>query len=379
MLGHTIPVVDGFKVLLGTMGQNPGMRSWAVPQGTLRFSPIGGFRGLWLEGFSTSADPYAYDEAQGTIGAAMNFAFGGIGTTLTFPNCHNVLLKLANVNNQALWDPKSAPADTNFSRGYRFLRNVAVVTSPAKPEFAPWFINKASGYPYQDYNYSVPFSAWDTDTDPPTRLAIGHLENNATSGLLDGRYWPGDRTVDNSYAREMAFIFRSPYTDTPDPALAVNLSNNKTTPLMWVITCNRRAEEPWPGTDQFLINAYHFPASQDAWVFNPSVVADVQQAEQPSQFALLQNFPNPFNPTTAIRYELPAQGMVTVTVYDVLGRAVRHLVREVQPAGQHTVIWNGNTDAGTSVASGVYFYRCTVERSDRGGQFEQTMKMILLR
>ena len=379
MLGHTIPVVDGFKVLLGTMDQNPGMRSWAVPQGTLRFSPTGGYRGLWLEGFSTSADPYVYDHARGTIGSAMTYAFGGIGTTLSFPRCHNVLLKLANVNNQAVWDPKSAPADTNFSRGYRFLSAVGVTSTPAKPEFAPWIINKASGYPYQDYNYSVPFSAWDMDTDPPGRLAVGHFENNAIDGLLDGRYWPGDTTVDNSVAREMAFIFRSPYTDTPDTALAVNLSNNRTTPLMWVIACNRRAEEPWPGTDQFLINAYHLPSSQDIWVFNPSVVADVQQAEQPLRFALMQNYPNPFNPVTTIRYELPAQSEVTITVYDVLGRAVKHLVRDVQPAGSHAVLWHGDNDAGGTVASGVYFYRCTVGQSDRGGKFDQTMKMIVLR
>jgi flagellar hook assembly protein FlgD len=71
--------------------------------------------------------------------------------------------------------------------------------------------------------------------------------------------------------------------------------------------------------------------------------------------------------------------MVTVTVFDVLGRAVRHLLREVQPAGSHTVLWRGDTDAGSTVASGVYFYRCTVERSDRSGTFDQTMKMIVLR
>ena len=114
-------------------------------------------------------------------------------------------------------------------------------------------------------------------------------------------------------------------------------------------------------------------------MFNPSVVAGVEQSTAPSSFALLQNYPNPFNPSTTIRYELPAQSEVTITVYDVLGRAVRHLVRDVQTAGGHAVLWHGDTDAGGTVASGVYFYRYTAARSDRSGQYEHTLKMILLK
>jgi hypothetical protein len=376
-LGHTSPVVDGFKVLRGTIDVNPGMRSWAVPQGTRRFSPVGGFFGIGLEGFSTPADPDAYDPAHGTIGAAMNFDLGGIGTTLSSTDCHTVLLKLAAVNNQELWDPKAVPADTNFSRAYRYLR--AASSPAAVPSFAHWIIDKATGYPYQDYNYSVPFSAWDMDVDPPVRLAVGQFESNVAAGLVDGRYWPVVLTADNSIARELAFVFRSPYTDAPDSALAVNLSNNAATPLMWVMTCTRRAEAAWPGTDQFMIVAYHFPTSRDVWMFNPSVVTDLRRENQPSSFTLMQNYPNPFNPSTTIRYELPARGMVTVTIFDILGRAVRHLVHEAQSAGRYAVARRADNDAGASVSSGVYFYRCTVERSDHGGRFDQTMKMIVLR
>ncbi len=376
-LGHTSPVVDGFKILRGTTMDNPGMHAWSVPQGSLRFSPVGGFRGLGLEGFSDAAVPQAYDPEGGTIGAAMGFRFGGIGSAITLEYCHTILLKLAAVNDQSLWDPLAVPADPNISKGYRYLRSSTSVA--AQPSFAPWIVNKATGYPYQDYHYSVPFSAWDVDVSPPQRLAVGHLENNVGVGKVDGRYWPGDTTADNSAVRELAFIFAFPYTENPDPSLMVNLQNNATTPMMWIMTCSRRAAEPWPGNDQFMIVAHHYPTQWDAWLFNPSVVLGVNPAGTPSSFALLQNYPNPFNPSTTIRYDLPAQSEVTIIVYDILGRAVRHLVREVQPAGSHAVPWDANNDSGARVASGVYFYRCTAVRADRGGQFVQTMKMILLR
>ncbi len=376
-LGHTSPVVDGFKVLRGTIDARSGMKGWAVPSGTRRFSPVGGFVGTGLEGFSAVNDTNAYDPDNGTIGAGMHFAFGGIGSSLNASDCHTMLLKLAAVDNLNLWDPKVAPADANFSRAYRYLR--ASTAAAAQPSFAPWIVNAAAGYPYQDYNYSVPFSAWDMDVDPPVRLAVGHMENNVTSGFVDGRYWPGVTSWDNSVAREFAFIFRSPYTETPDPAFMVNLANNATTPLMWVMTCARRADVPWVSGDEFLIVPYHYPTSQDAWVFNPSVVLGVNPTDTPASFVLMQNYPNPFNPSTTIRYDLPAQSAVTITVYDILGRAVRRLVQEVQPAGAHALLWRGDNDAGGTVASGVYFYRCTIQRVDHNGQFDQTMKMILVK
>jgi hypothetical protein len=376
-LGHTSPVVDGFKVLPGTVFTGAGMASWAIPQGVRRFSSSGGMFGRGLEGFSNMNVPETYDRAKGTIGAAVNLLYGGIGTALNPGDCQTVLLKLAAVDNVNLWDPKSVPADTNFSRAYRYLESST--TMAPNPSFVPWIINKAEGFPYQDYNYGVPFSAWNMDIDPPQRLAVGHMENNTSSGSVDGRYWPRVTSWDNNNTREIAFIYNAPYTAQPDTDFMVNLANNATTPLMWVLGCTRRTDVAWTGSDQFRIVARRVPTSQDAWVFNPSVVAEVQGADKPSSFALLQNYPNPFNPSTTIQYVLPAHSKVTVTVFDVLGRAVRHVIHEVQPAGQHAVLWRGENDAGVKVASGVYFYRCMVERSDRGGQFDRTMKMILLR
>ena len=75
-----------------------------------------------------------------------------------------------------------------------------------------------------------------------------------------------------------------------------------------------------------------------------------------SPAALYQNTPNPFNPVTTIRYYIPEAGDVRITVFDVAGRAVKRLVRGIHKGGEHSVDWNGSTDGGVQVATGVYFY-----------------------
>jgi hypothetical protein len=94
----------------------------------------------------------------------------------------------------------------------------------------------------------------------------------------------------------------------------------------------------------------------------------------PSQFALHPCVPNPFNPSTTIRYDVPNGGVrVSIAVFDVTGRRVRSLVDGARPAGEQSVTWDGRDDGGTTVASGVYFYRMIA------GSFAQTRKMVLLK
>lgn len=88
----------------------------------------------------------------------------------------------------------------------------------------------------------------------------------------------------------------------------------------------------------------------------------------PKVFSLSQNFPNPFNPTTEITYQLPAASEVTLKVFDILGREVATLVKGRQGAGSHSVIFSG-----TALGSGVYFFRLVA------GNFTATKKMALLK
>lgn len=93
----------------------------------------------------------------------------------------------------------------------------------------------------------------------------------------------------------------------------------------------------------------------------------------PKTFALRQNSPNPFNPTTRLSYDLAKPGDVQLSVFNVLGQRVIDLVNGYQEAGSYEVVWNGTDNAGARVASGIYFYR--IETSE----FSDTKKMLLLK
>ena len=98
----------------------------------------------------------------------------------------------------------------------------------------------------------------------------------------------------------------------------------------------------------------------------------------PNSYTLGQNFPNPFNPTTTIRYELPTAGAVTLVVYNILGQEVVTLVEAQQTAGFHTVQWNGLNTSKQQISSGVYFYRISV-RDGNQSVFTNARKMLLLK
>ena len=93
----------------------------------------------------------------------------------------------------------------------------------------------------------------------------------------------------------------------------------------------------------------------------------------PEVFALHQNYPNPFNPVTSLLYDLPEDGLVNITIYDMMGRIVKTLVNSSQTAGFKSVQWNATNDRNEPVSAGLYLY--TIQ----AGEFRQTKKMVLLK
>jgi len=94
----------------------------------------------------------------------------------------------------------------------------------------------------------------------------------------------------------------------------------------------------------------------------------------PGRTVLLQNAPNPFNPSTIIHYELARAGSVRLNIYDLRGLRIRELVADTQTSGRYQVLWDGRDNHGASAGAGVYFARL-----ETSGSLAQTIKMILVK
>jgi hypothetical protein len=100
----------------------------------------------------------------------------------------------------------------------------------------------------------------------------------------------------------------------------------------------------------------------------------VLQYSGPLEYRLEQNFPNPFNPTTTIRYQLPKESKVSLLIYDILGREVCSLADEVKPPGFYEAVFEAN-----ALASGVYFCRMEAEATVGKQRYAQVTKLVMMK
>jgi len=117
-----------------------------------------------------------------------------------------------------------------------------------------------------------------------------------------------------------------------------------------------------------VFNQYESNPSDTVDALVEAITSLIENEKLPAMYQLKQNFPNPFNPTTIINYELPITNYVELSIYNLIGQKVATLVSERQEAGYHQVEWNA-----TQFSSGVYFYRI------QANKFLQVRKMILVR
>jgi len=93
----------------------------------------------------------------------------------------------------------------------------------------------------------------------------------------------------------------------------------------------------------------------------------------PTEFSLHENYPNPFNPSTTLRFDLPELRDVNVIIYNMLGQKVKTFNMENISAGHHSIKWNATNDYGDPVGAGVYLYQLQAK------DFVKTRKMVLLK
>lgn len=139
----------------------------------------------------------------------------------------------------------------------------------------------------------------------------------------------------------------------------VSGQGNTTSPVQYEFT-DRNLET---GSYKYRLKQIDFNGDFEYYELNNEVVIGV-----PSRFAVHQNHPNPFNPVTTIKYELPYDASVSISVYDITGHEIVTLVNERERAGYHSIEFNAS-----NISSGVYFYRVSA------GQYEAVKRMMLIK
>jgi len=324
----------GFSIVV--TNPPPGMKGWEIPSGKRWWTWAGGAGDWGFEGFN------------GAIGWGANFFSG---TTLKATEIHNVLIKFAATDNTGkLLDPN----DPNSSLAYRYLRNAQ--NPPAKPEFAPFIIDKSGTYAYQDRR-RICLAAYDEDTGK--RLNVGFLENNASGGTVDGNYWPPNYNVASNTAtsgpREWLFIFGSEYSEATDPILARNILNN-TMPLMWWCLVARRGDVKPDAGDQFRILANHPASPSDIFTFNTTAMKVEASA---SDLDRIKVVPNPFivrndwmpSADYGVIYFTNLPRTCTIRIFTLAGDLVQILEKD-DDSGQRK--WDVTSYNHQDIASGVY-------------------------
>jgi len=223
--------------------------------------------------------------------------------------------------------------------------------------------------PYTDAYQIMPRYYSDIQTDGSLPVELSSFSGNAHNGYIQLK-WVTDSEIENlgfilerKDSRSDWFEIAS-YVNTP--ALEGQGSTNRSSTYEY--TDNHTS----PG------GIYNYRLSDVSYsgkitrLGTRTVKLDIDQMS-PETYALKQNFPNPFNPTTTISYTLPELSSVTLTVVDIRGQEVTTLQNSAKPAGNYEVRWNGLDQSGNQVSTGVYFARF------QAGSISKSIKMVYLR
>jgi hypothetical protein len=225
-----------------------------------------------------------------------------------------------------------------------------------------WYWNVARGMrPFGNDNISA--APWRDPSQQPTKFMYAGDPISKT-GWIDGlgKSWgdgysivPGERRI---------MLSTGPFTmalgDAQEVVLAMIASAAPTgvENVAWLRNRTKYLQAIYPNLGEYV-------AGFTTGIAGESIV--------PAGFSLDQNFPNPFNPSTQIRFTIPREGLVNLSVFDLLGQEIRVLLHGSLAAGQHTVTWDGSDALVEAAPSGVYFYRLT------HGDRQVTRKLLLVR
>jgi hypothetical protein len=126
----------------------------------------------------------------------------------------------------------------------------------------------------------------------------------------------------------------------------------------------------------FSARTYSPTETYKTYIFSTGVTTSVMEdnnLKALTDYKLMQNFPNPFNPSTTIRYTITSPENISIKIYDVGGQLIKEINEDHTQAGEYNIIWDGKNNFGERVSSGTYFYQLSV------GGYVEAKKMILLK
>ncbi len=251
------------------------------------------------------------------------------------------------------------------------------ISQPAAPELLsviqdPAIVYHHSGWVSEDRNYL--FICDELSSAPRADITVWNISNLENPQKV-GEFGDDTATVHNVMVRD-AFAYFSYYSaglrifDISDPANLTVAAEYDTEPAS--------SSEGFTGafgiytalpSGLILISDWHnglfvFSFTDSSTGVEPAPEIPVES------FALLPNYPNPFNPNTTIPFEIPENSFVNITIYNILGQPIRELTNRFYAAGRHSLEWDGASSAELQMGSGVYFYRMTVDG------FSKTLKMF---
>ena len=202
---------------------------------------------------------------------------------------------------------------------------------------------------------SSTFAGISNDNNPPsvpTNLLAVHEGNNISIS------W--DTNIENDFAYYQ--VFRGSSEDSTMLQLQYETTSNE-------------YSEPFNSSYYYAVKAVDHSGNESGYsaLVHLSAVGIDDLSGIPTDFELYDAYPNPFNPTTTIRYDLPKNGFVRLTIYNQLGQPVRFLVNREESAGHKSIFWDARDQSGRQVSTGIYFYRIEVNG------LSQTRKMVMLK
>jgi hypothetical protein len=354
-------------VFLVVSGPPPGVKEWEWTAGS-RFLTWASADGLGFEGFN------------GALGwASPRSVFGDGVHIVPADKLKKIEIRFANTAADLTFDPNQP----NVSFAYRHGR--AFGNAPAKPEFAPFIINTAGGYSYQDFTKSVPLAVYDIDATPPRRLALAFLENNQPGGRVNGRYDPAffsdADNVASTGPREWLWIFDDAYTEAPKAEYQVEIIGGPQ-PVMYYATWARRNTNAWTDANVMTITPNRPNTPNDIFSYKlPS--AEKTVALETASANNVGVYPNPyyaFNPAEINRLarfmtfnNLPPNAKVRI--FNLAGQLVRTLEKN---DNSQFLRWDLQNHDAVPVASGIYLAHIEMTLPSSGGKVTKVLKLAIV-